>query len=74
MNIHCEEIIAIRIGTHIYFGEAAIENVLETQQCDELYARGFFYLMASFDLSPIWKEWADNAPTLFLKSELKKYE
>lgn len=68
-----DEIIAIRIYNDVYFGQLAIDTVCETRMCHQLYSRWVFYFMAEFDLSPQWKIWADNAPTLFLYSEYREF-
>ncbi len=68
-----DEVIALRIHNDIYFGELAHNKALETKTVHQIYTRDIFYFMADMDLDPKWKKWADNAPTLFLRSKLEKW-
>ena len=70
---HNDEVIALRVDNYVYFGQLAVGTVLKAGRCDQIYTRGVFYLMAELDLDPRWKEWAVNAPTLFLKSEVEVF-
>lgn len=70
--IHNEEVIALRIDNDIYFGQLAIDTALIENRCDQYYTRGFFWMLYHCDLGPKWKEYAENAPTLFLQSELER--
>ena len=69
-----EEVIGLQIDNTIYFGQTAIDMCLKYKRCDNYYTRGTFYFMDYFDLSPQWKCWAETAPTLFLKSDLERFE
>lgn len=66
-----DEVIAFRIDDEIWFGQEAVNRVLARGSYVQYYTRALFKFMAEMDLNPKWKEWSDNAPTLFLRSDIK---
>ncbi|HEY2811799.1 MAG TPA: hypothetical protein VGJ00_10485 [Rhabdochlamydiaceae bacterium] len=66
-----DEIIAIQIGSDIYFGQAAIDKCIEVQRFNQLHPRSTFKFIAELDLDPKWVEYAEY-PTIFKLSEVDK--
>jgi len=67
-----DEIIAIQIGSDIYFGQAAIDKCIEAQGYNQLHPRSTFKFMAELDLDPKWNEYA-KYPTIFRLREFKEF-
>lgn len=64
------EIIAIRIGSVIYFGESAWEMLRKNDyQYDQLFSRAEFLMYSKLDLGKKWGDMADKAKTLFILPE-----
>lgn len=64
-----DEIVAIQIGTHVYFHQLAIDKVIEAGGFNNLHPRSTFKFMAEMDLDPKWAEYA-KYPTIF---DMKQY-
>lgn len=59
------DIIAIRFGSTIFFGQEALDR-LKVQKCyDQLISRSEFEFMSKLDLGEKWGMYAKEAPTLF---------
>lgn len=72
-EVEFNEIIALQVNGEIYFGSTAIETCRNVGTCDRIYSRGVFRLIGAIDDEPAFIEYADNAPTLFLRSELEEF-
>lgn len=66
------EVVAIGVGTEIYFADAAIERAKEVGSVNLIVPRSTFKLMAYLDDSPKWMEYACY-PTLFTMQEYNEY-
>lgn len=67
-----DEIIAIQIGSDIYFGQLAIDKGIEFNQVDKLFNRAIFKLLAHLDLDPKWEEYS-SFPTIFTWTQYKEF-
>jgi hypothetical protein len=68
------DIIAIRFGMRIYFGQQAIDLLKEKMEYDQLISRSEFKMMARMDLGDKWGEYAEHALTLFPLDEKTPFE
>ena len=59
------DIIAIRFGGMILFGEQALDQLRLLEDYDQLISREEFKMMSRFDLGEKWGKYAEHAPTLF---------
>lgn len=62
-----DQILAIRFGPYILFGQAAID-MLEHQQYDQLISKAEFNMMAKFDLGEKWEQ-AAHMPVILRPKE-----
>ncbi len=67
-----DEIVALLIGSDIYFGQLAIDKAKEKGQVDGIIKRCVFKFMADMDLDPRWEDYA-NSPTLFTISQYNEH-
>jgi len=67
-----DEIIAIQIGSNIYFHQHAIDKTIEAGGFYKLHPRSTFKFMAEMDLDPKWSEYA-TYPTIFTMKQYRDY-
>lgn len=60
-----KDIICIRFGDYLCFGDKAIQMLNENNCFDQLIERGVFRLMGMCDLGEKWELLAQKSPTLF---------
>lgn len=59
------DIIAIRFGSKIRFGQEALNELRSKEDYDQLLSRSEFKMMSRMDLGEKWGKYAEHAPTLF---------
>lgn len=59
------DIIAIRFGSMIRFGEQALQELKVKEDYCQLISRSEFKMMSRMDLGKKWGDYAEHAPTLF---------
>lgn len=59
------DIIAIRFGGMIRFGEEALKELKAKEDYCQLLSRSEFKMMSRMDLGEKWGDYAEHAPTLF---------
>ena len=67
-DIDNDDVVALLIGSDIYFGQLARDNAKERGTVDGIIKRFIFKFMAEMDLDPRWIDYA-NSPTLFTITE-----
>ena len=63
------KIIAIRFGSKIIFGQAALDRLNQGEAYDQLMSLAEFKMLSRLDLGDKWGQYAEHAPVLF---ELKR--
>ena len=63
------EIIAIRFKDKILFGHDAITTAKAVANYTQLISRAEFRFMSQLDLGDKWRQYAEDAPTLFVFPE-----
>jgi hypothetical protein len=67
------DIIAIRFGEVIHFGQVAMELLHDKQDYDQLISRSEFKFMSRLDLGDKWGKYAEYSPTLFFLNDEVDY-
>lgn len=68
------EIIAIRIGSKILFGQLAIDELKQHKTYDQLISRAEFKMLAKLDLGDKWGQYAEHAPTLLMLDDKTPFD
>ena len=60
-----DQIIAIRFGGLVCFGQDAVDKLKSFDDYDQIFSRAEFRLLARFDLGEKWAQYAEAAPIIF---------